>query len=114
MENYSMIAQIVVALSIGFVWIFRFDNIVLEFHQYGLSNLTRSTVGATKIVLATLLIAGMWYPSLVLIPALMMAFLMVCAQYFHFKVNNTWFKHAPSFLLLFLCLFIASVSLKIL
>jgi hypothetical protein len=40
-----MIAQIFVALSIGYVWIFRFDNIVKEFNQYGLSNLTRTIVG---------------------------------------------------------------------
>jgi hypothetical protein len=113
MENYSMIAQIVVALSIGFVWIFRFDNIVKEFKQYGLADLTRSAVGAAKIVLSTLLFAGIWYPSLVLVPALLMAFLMLCAQYFHFSVNNSWFKHTPSFMLLLLCLFIAAVSIKI-
>jgi hypothetical protein len=47
-------------------------------------------VGATKIASATLLIVGIWYPSLVLIPALVMAFLMLSAQYFHFKVNNPW------------------------
>ena len=113
MENFSMIAQIVVALSIGYVWIFRFDNIVIEFNQYGLSSLTRTIVGALKIALSTLLIAGIWYPSLILVPALFMAFLMCCAQYFHFKVKNSWYKHAPSFLLLLLCLFIAAVSIKI-
>ncbi len=112
MENYSVIAQIVIALSIGFVWVVRSDNIAKEFNQYGLSDLTRSAVGAAKIVLSTLLFAGIWYSSLVLIPALLMASLMLCAQYFHFKVNNPWTKHAPSLLLLFLCLFIASVSLK--
>jgi hypothetical protein len=55
---------------------FRFDNIV-KFKQYELSDLTRMIVGATKIASATLLIVGIWYPSLVLIPALVMAFLML-------------------------------------
>ena len=113
MNNYAIVAQIIVALSIGFVWIVRFDNIVKEFKQYGLSDLTRTIVGATKIALSTLLVAGIWYPALVLIPALLMGFLMACAQFFHFKVNNPWHKHIPSLLLLLLCLFIASVSLKI-
>jgi uncharacterized membrane protein YkgB len=113
MEKYSLIAQIVVALSIGYVWIFRFDNIVGEFRQYGLTDQTRTIVGATKIVLSTLLVAGIWYPSLVLFPALLMAILMLCAQFYHFKVSNSWLKHAPSLCLFLLCLFIASVSQNI-
>ena len=113
MTNYSIIAQVIVALSIGYVWIFRFDNIVKEFNQYGLSDLTRTVVGSAKIALSTLLIAGIWYSDLVLIPALLIAFLMLSAQYFHFKVNNPWQKRIPSMLLLVISLFIAAVSLKL-
>lgn len=113
MTNYSIMAQIIVALSIVYVWVFRFDNIVKEFNQYGLSDLTRSIVGFSKIVLSTLLIAGIWYPALVLIPALLLAFLMLSAQYFHFKAHNPWQKRIPSLLLLTLCLFISAVSLKL-
>lgn len=113
MTNYSIAAQLIVALSIAYVWIFRFENIVKEFNQYGLNNLTRSIVGAAKIALSTLLVAGIWYPSLILIPALLLAFLMVSAQYFHFKTGNSWQKHIPSLLLLILCLFIAAVSIKL-
>lgn len=113
MTNYAIIAQLIVALSIVYVWVFRFDNIVKEFHQYGLSDLTRTVVGAAKIALSTLLVAGIWYPDLVLIPALVIAFLMLSAQYFHFKVKNPWQKHIPSLLLLILCLFIAAVSTEL-
>ena len=113
MDNYSIIAQIIVALSIVYVWVFRFDNIVKEFHQYGLSDLIRTIIGSSKIAMSTLLIAGIWYKDLVLIPALIIAFLMLSAQYFHFKVGNPWQKHIPSLFLLILCLFIAAVSLKL-
>lgn len=113
MENLLVIAQLLVAISVVIVWVFRFDNIEKEFKQYGLSNLTRTMVGATKIALATLLVAGIWYPSLILIPALIMAFLMLSAQYFHFKVNNPWQKRMPSLILLLLCLFIAAVNLNL-
>lgn len=106
MNTYSIIAQLIIALSVGYVWIFRFDNIVKEFKQYGLSDLTRNMVGASKIVLATLLITGIWYPELVFIPALLMAFLMASAQFFHFKVKNPWIKHLPSLLLLAISLFV--------
>ena len=112
MNNYSIAAQLIVALSVAYVWIFRFDNIVKEFNQYGLNNFTRTIVGAAKIALSTLLLAGIWYPSLIPIPALLLAFLMVSAQHFHFKTGHTWQKHIPSFFLLILCLFIAWVSLK--
>lgn len=113
MNNPALLAQAIVAISIVIVWVFRFDNIVKEFKQYGLSDLTRTMVGSAKIILATLLVAGIWYPSLVLIPALMMAFLMISAQYFHFKVKNPWQKRMPSLFLLLLCLFIAAVPLNL-
>jgi len=113
MENLSVIAQLIVAISIVVVWVFRFDNIVKEFHQYGLSDLMRTVVGSAKIALATLLLAGIWFSSLVLIPALLMALLMLSAQYFHSKVNNPWNKRLPSLFLLVLCLFIAAISLNI-
>ena len=57
MNNLAVISQLVVAVSIVIVWVFRFDNIVKEFKQYGLSDLTRTMVGSTKIALATLLVA---------------------------------------------------------
>jgi hypothetical protein len=107
MNTYTIIAQLVIALSVGYVWIFRFDNIVKEFKQYGLSDLTRNMIGASKIVLATLLVTGIWYPELVFIPALLMAFLMASVQFFHFKVKNPWTKHLPSLLLLAISLFVA-------
>ena len=114
MADLSMAAQVVVAVSIFIVWVLRFDNVVKEFKQYGLSDLTRTFVGSAKIVLATLLVVGIWHNEFVLIPSLLMAFLMLSAQYFHFKANNPWMKRLPSLLLLLLCLFIASVSYGIL
>ena len=114
MQTYSSIAQIIVALAIVIIWVFRFYKVEVEFRNYHLSDLTRNMVGASKISLSTLLVAGIWYPGLVLVPALIMALLMVAAQYFHFKAKHPWLYHVLSFLLLILCLFIAAVSLKLL
>lgn len=107
MENFLISAQLVLALSVAYVWIFRYDNVVKEFNQFGLSDLTRNIVGASKIALATLLIAGIWYSSLVQIPAVLMGLFMLAAQYFHFKIKNPFNKHLPSLVLLMLCAFIA-------
>lgn len=112
LPTLSTIAQLVISMSIVIVWVFRFDNIVHEFKQYGLSDLTRSLVGSSKLILATLLVVGIWYPVLVLIPALLMAFLMISAQYFHYKVQNPIQKRLPALFLLVLCLFVAAISLN--
>jgi hypothetical protein len=89
------------------------DNIVKEFKQFGLSDLTRSAVGATKIALSTLLIVGIWVPSLVLVSSIVMGLIMVAAQYFHFKISNPFMKHLPSLILLGLCIIIIVASLHI-
>lgn len=109
MYTLANCAQIIIALSIIIVWVFRFDNIIIEFKQYGIPDLVRNIVGATKIALSTLLITGIWYPELVTVPALIMAFLMICAQIAHIRVKNPLFKFLPSFLLLVLSLFVAAV-----
>tara|TARA_A100001011_G_scaffold152993_1_gene161432 strand:- start:301 stop:645 length:345 start_codon:yes stop_codon:yes gene_type:complete len=113
MNLLSDILQVILALSVIYVWVFRFDNIVLEFKQYGLSDLTRSFVGASKISLSTLLVAGIWFPPLVLMSSILMAFLMICAQIAHFKVKNPWRKHLPSLALLIISVIIAGIAAKI-
>lgn len=113
MTNYLIIAQIIVAASVAYVWIFRYDIIIKEFKQFGLSDLIRTFVGASKVSLATLIITGIWYPSLITIPAILMGLFMLSAQYFHFKIKNPFIKHLPSLILLILCVFITFVSMDI-
>ena len=109
MFQLSTVAQIIIAFSIIIVWVGRFDNIVKEFKHFGLPDIVRNAVGALKISLATLLVAGILHPDLVLYPALIMAFLMVCAQAAHLKVKNPWHKFLPSLALLSLSIFVALV-----
>ena len=56
MELLTTLSQVVIAASILIVWVFRFDNIVIEFNHFGLPDLIRSVVGAAKIAMATLLV----------------------------------------------------------
>ena len=110
MQNIATIAKIIIAVSVIVVWVFRFDNIVKEFKQYGLSNLVRNIVGASKIALSTTLLIGIFYKQVVFYSALIMALLMVCAQIAHIKVKNPFIKYVPSFFLLILSLFVAAVD----
>ena len=111
MEDLIIFAQIAVSLSVIYVWVFRFHNVIAEFKSFGLSDLTRNFVGASKTALATLLFAGIWFPPLVFIPSILMALFMVAAQFFHFKIKNTFIKHLPSLVLLTLSLFIGYFSM---
>jgi|TARA_B110001454_G_C12630591_1_gene396769 hypothetical protein len=112
MEQLIKLVQVVLAISVVYVWVFRFHNVVDEFKKFGLTDLTRNLVGATKISLATLIFAGIWYSSLVFIPSILMGLFMIAAQYFHFKIKNTFIKHMPSLILLILCAFLAITSIQ--
>ena len=48
MENLVYIAQLTVAISVAYVWVFRFHNVIKEFKQFELSDITRNLVGAKK------------------------------------------------------------------
>ena len=111
MDYLSQICQITVAISVLFVWIFRYHNVLKEFKQFGLSDITRNMVGSSKTILSSLLVVGIWHKELVLISSVLMALFMVAAQVFHFKVKNPFIKHLPSLILLLLSAYIAYCAL---
>jgi len=111
MEKLTIVVQITLAISVAYVWIFRFHNVLEEFKKFGLSDLTRNLVGATKIALATLLVVGIWCSSFVFIPSIIMGLFMIAAQYFHFKAKSPFIKRMPSLILLILCAFLAFTSM---
>jgi hypothetical protein len=113
MANFITLLQIIIGISVFYVWTFRYDNVVKEFKQFGLNDLIRNIVGASKISAATLLIAGIWFPSLIAGSALLMSFFMLSAQFFHFKNGSAWSKRLPSLLFLLASLFIVLVTLKV-
>ncbi len=110
MINLTAGAQLVIAASVAFVWIFRLDNIIKEFDEYRLPSIVRNLVGATKISLATLLVTGIWYPTLVFIPAVSMSLLMVCALIAHATVHHAWPRYVPAFGLLLLSLYVSAAT----
>jgi|APGre2960657468_1045069.scaffolds.fasta_scaffold134037_1 hypothetical protein len=110
LEKLTIISQLIVAISVLFVWIFRFHNVEKEFKQFGLSVTIRSAVGTSKIALATLLLVGICQPSYVFYSAISMGFFMLSAQYFHFKLKNPLQQRIPSFIFLSLCVYIALQS----
>ena len=102
--------QIIVSVSVLYIWVFRYDNIILEFKHYGYSDLLRNAVGASKISISAIMIMGIWFNEVVVYASLSMAFFMLCAQASHLKVKNPIVKFIPSFVFLLMSLFVAAFN----
>lgn len=110
MHAVAVVAQVVVALSVFFVWIFRFENIVRDFESFRYPTTFRNAVGVAKLAIATLLLVGIWLPTIALGAALGMTALMLGAQWAHQGVANPVAKRVPSALLMGLSVFVAAES----
>ncbi|MCF8232615.1 MAG: DoxX family protein [Bacteroidales bacterium] len=121
MEYVSIIAQIIIALGIFNVWIIRYNkptswrggesgSMKEEFATYGLPGWSVNVIGALKILLAILLIIGIWIPSLVIPSAVGMAVLMLGAIAMHIKVKDTFKKSLPALGMLLLSVIVIVFS----
>jgi uncharacterized membrane protein YphA (DoxX/SURF4 family) len=118
MKSVVLLSQIVVALGIFNVWILRFRkttnwrggnarNLTEELQVYGLPGWFMGLVGSLKLLCATLLIAGSWFPNLTKPAAVGMAVLMLGALFMHLKVKDPLQRSLPAFCVLALCVVIA-------
>ena len=114
MQDLTIVLQALVAASVIFVWVVRYDNIIQEFRQYGLPDWLRDLVGILKLTFALLLLLGIQRASLAVIGSLGIAGLMGCAFVMHLRVKNPVFKMLPSLTLLALSLAIAVVNYRLL
>lgn len=121
LDIIKIIAQLVIAIGIYNVWILRFNQptewrggdaktMEEEFSAYGLSPSVMAIVGFVKLFLATLLLAGIWFPFLTRPSALGLAILMLGAIIMHLKIGDPIKKSLPASLMLLLCLFVAYFS----
>jgi hypothetical protein len=114
MHSVTIILQAMVAASIFFVWVVRYDNIIQEFKHYGLPDWLRDLVGILKLTFALLLLLGIQRAALAMIGGLGIAGLMACAFVVHLRVKNPAFKMLPSLTLLALSLIIAVINYRLL
>lgn len=98
--------KILVATSIYFVWVVRYDNIIKEFKEYGLPDWLRDLTGILKMTFAAMLLFATQDNGLDVIGALGIAGLMLCAQITHFRAGTAAFRRLPSLVLLSISLVI--------
>ena len=114
-DTLVMTLQIVIAVVIFAVWIFRPNldtnyragnakNIVEEFAVYGLPKWSVYVVGATKLTLALALIVGIWYTQLAQYAVMGMGILMTGALICHLKTRDDPLSRAtPASIMLVMC-----------
>ena len=104
--------KILVGVSIFFVWVVRYQNIIEEFKLYHLPNWLRDLVGVFKITFAVMLQTTSAY--LVLLGSGGIALLMAAALITHFRMKTPYVKRLPSATLLFICLLLFSIEYSLL
>ncbi len=113
MHELTIALQALVAASIFFVWVIRYDNIIAEFKQYRLPDRLRDFVGILKLTLALLLLIGIERKPFAIAGGLGIAALMAGAFVTHLRVKNPPAKMAPCLLLLILSLGIAFINYRL-
>ena len=119
MEWVIIIIQVVVAVTLFNVWLFRFgkptawrggeaQSMSEEFTVYALPMWFMYVVGFLKVAFAVGLIAGIWWPTVVTPSALGIAVLMIGAIAMHVKVQDPMKKSFPAAVMLVLVLVIAA------
>lgn len=104
MEFISDLGKIFVPVSIFFVWVVRYENIVKEFKQYSLPDWIRDLVGILKLSFALMIATGDGY--LLKVGTGGIAALMLAALMMHVKIKNPPQKMLPALTLLILSLVI--------
>ena len=118
MQELSILSQVLIAAGIINVWVFRYakpspwrpegaTNMREEFQRYGFPDWIRSATGVTKLILAALLVAGIWSSTLAAGAGAAMAALMAIAIIAHLRIGDPLKKALPAFSLFALSAFVA-------
>ena len=93
-QDLIELLKVVTLVSVLFVWVIRYDNIIQEFKQYELPNWLRDFVGIVKIICVVLI--NFSTPNLSKLGAVGLALLMAAAMFTHLRVKNPLYKMLPS------------------
>ena len=118
-----MILQLIIAIGLINVWLFRFNkatqfrgggakNMKEEFMAYGLPLWLMYFVGAMKVAIAFMLIISFWIEELLIYNLLALAVLMIAAVFMHVKVKDPIKKSYPALSILFMIALIMYFTLS--
>lgn len=119
MKIFLILLQLVAGLGIYNVWLLRggrhtayrgkgAGSLKKEFQAYGLSKNFMYLIGTIKVLSATGLLLGIWYPALVQPSAIILSLMMLGAISMHLKVRDSFKRTVPA-LLMFATVFLIAV-----
>ncbi len=114
MQNLTIGFQALIAVSIFYVWVVRYANVVQEFKQYGLPDWLRDLVGILKLTFSVMLLIGIGRPPIAVAGGIGIAFLMGAAIVTHLRVKNPVYKMLPALTLLFISAVIVWINYRLL
>jgi len=114
MQYVTISMQALVAVSVFFVWVVRYDNIVQEFKHYGYSDGLRDLVGILKLTFSLMLLIGIERSHFAVVGGIGIALLMVAAFVTHLRVKSPSFKMMPCLTLMGLSAVIAFLNFRML
>lgn len=111
METLLIVLQLVAGLGIYNVWLVRPQKATAyrgkgaptlkeEFRAYGLPSWAMYIVGGIKLISATFLLAGIWYPMYIIPSATVLSIMMIGAIFMHVKIFDPIEKSLPAFIML--------------
>ena len=96
--------KIIIVVSIFYVWVVRYSNIVKEFEEYKLPNWFRDIMGIIKLTACGMIISG--NSPLIIVATSILTVLMLAAVSSHIKAKHNLLQMAPSFLLMCLSIIV--------
>ena len=122
MTTLTIILNLVIAITLLNVWLIRHNKQTMyrggdansmaeEFSTYGLPKWLMYVVGSMKIIIAILLIVGVWITSLNIYCYISLGILMLGAIIMHLKVKDKIIKSVPAISILTLLLVLIGKNL---
>ena len=120
MDFLTILINLIIALTLLNVWLLRFNKETMyrggnansmreEFSVYGLPIWFMYLIGLSKIILACLLILGIWFYELNFYSYIVLSTLMIGAIVMHFKVKDPIIKSVPAISVLTLLLVLLGI-----
>lgn len=117
------VLQIILALGLVNVWLVRFRkptkyrgsgaaNMKEEFRAYGLPVWFMYAIGTAKMVIAALLVVGLWIPAVVVPAAAVLAVLMVGAVSMHVKVRDALIRTVPALVMFVMAIVVVYLATR--
>ncbi|MGB5237684.1 MAG: DoxX family protein [Flavobacteriaceae bacterium] len=120
-EYISILLKVAIFITIVNVWLFRFNkptpfrggsakSMKEEFEVYGFSSSTMYIIGAIKVLLASAIVASIWYIDWGIWASSGLAIFMLGAIVMHFKANDPGIRSLPALSILVGCILIISLE----